>query len=95
VLDGWWAESYDGGNGWAIPGEVDGDHEAQDARHAATFFRLLEEEVIPCFYERDAAGLPRAWIARMKASLRSIGPTMNAARMLDDYVAHAYAEKPG
>src|SRR3954451_21265663 len=53
VLDGWWAEGYDGSNGWALSGEVDADHAAQDARHAAELFRVLEEEVVPAFYDRD------------------------------------------
>src|SRR5205807_2970562 len=50
VLDGWWAEGYDGSNGWALSGEVDDDHAAQDARHADELFRVLEEEVVPAFY---------------------------------------------
>ena len=85
VLDGWWAEAYDGDNGWAISGEVDFDHGAQDARDSAQFYELLEQAVIPEFYDRDAAGLPRAWIARMRASLRSVGPEFSAGRMLGDY----------
>jgi starch phosphorylase len=93
VLDGWWPEAYDGHNGWALSGDVDEDAAAQDTRDAAELYRLLEQEVLPCFYQRDAAGVPRAWVARMKASLRSIGPAMSAARMLGDYAARVYAEK--
>lgn len=95
VLDGWWAEAFDGHNGWAISGDVDEDHAAQDARDAEMLYRLLEEQVLPRFYARDAAGLPREWIARIKASLRTIGPTMSAARMLADYEKRIYAEKSG
>jgi starch phosphorylase len=91
VLDGWWAEAYDGRNGWAVSGEPDADHEAQDARDADAFYRILEEQVVPEFYERDAAGLPRAWLARIRASLRSIGPAFGADRMLADYLARCYA----
>ena len=94
VLDGWWAEGYDGQNGWAIPGEVDDDHGAQDARHAAELHRLLEEEVIPSFHDRDEGGIPRGWVARMKASLRTLGPAFAASRMLDDYVRSIYAPDP-
>ena len=63
VLDGWWPEAYDGTNGWAISGEVDHDHGAQDWRHAAELYRLIGEEVVPTFYDarrrRPAAALAR------------------------------------
>ena len=74
VLDGWWAEGYDGTNGWALSGEEDADHGAQDHRDGAELHRLLEFEVAREFYERDAGGLPRAWLARVKASLATNGP---------------------
>jgi starch phosphorylase len=92
VLDGWWAEAYDGTNGWALSGEVDDDHEAQDARDADELLRLLHDEVVPEFYDRDADGIPRAWLARTKASLRTNGPAFSASRMLRDYVERMYAE---
>jgi glycogen phosphorylase len=92
VLDGWWAEAYDGSNGWALSGEVDDDHDAQDARDAGELLRLLHHEVVPEFYDRDADGLPRAWLARTKASLRTNGPAFSASRMLRDYVERMYAE---
>jgi glycogen phosphorylase len=92
VLDGWWAEAYDGTNGWALSGEVDDDHDAQDNRDADELLRLLYDEVVPQFYDRDADGLPRAWLARTKASLRTNGPAFSASRMLRDYVARMYAE---
>ncbi|MEN3281343.1 MAG: glycogen phosphorylase [Solirubrobacteraceae bacterium] len=92
VLDGWWAEAYDGTNGWALSGEVDDDHEAQDARDADELLRLLHDEVVPEFYDRDANGIPRAWLARTKASLRTNGPAFSASRMLRDYVERMYAE---
>ena len=63
VLDGWWAEGYDGTNGWALNGDEDADHGAQDHRDGVELHRLLEEEVAREFYERDADGLPRAWLA--------------------------------
>jgi len=90
VLDGWWAEGYDGANGWALSGDVDPDHGAQDARHAAELFRLLEEEVAPEFYERDANGIPVAWVERVRASLRTLGPQFGAGRMLLDYERRSY-----
>ncbi len=90
VLDGWWAEAYDGTNGWALPGEVDDDHDAQDTRDAGELLRLLYDEVVPAFYDRDADGLPRAWLARVKASLRTNGPEFSATRMVRDYVNTIY-----
>ena len=64
MLDGWWAEGYDGENGWALAGDVDSDHHAQDERDAATLHQLLDYEVLPAFYERDDDGVPAAWLAR-------------------------------
>ncbi len=90
VLDGWWAEGYDGANGWALSGETDHDHGAQDARHAAELFRLLEEEVGPEFYARDGDGLPAAWLTRVRNSLRTCGPEFGAGRMLEDYERKVY-----
>jgi starch phosphorylase len=91
VLDGWWAEAYDGSNGWAIDGSEEPNAEAKDQRDAAALLDLLEQEVIPLYYERDAQGIPRGWVARIKASLRSIGPRFCATRMLDEYVREIYA----
>jgi starch phosphorylase len=88
VLDGWWAEAYDGSNGWALPGEVDADHQAQDARDAATLYRLLEEEIVPEFYAGDGA-----WVRRVKASLKTLAPQFSATRMLQDYERKMYGSK--
>jgi starch phosphorylase len=90
VLDGWWAEGYDGANGWPLSGEVDDDHGAQDARDAAELLRLLHDEVVPAFYDRDERGLPPAWLKMMRASLRTNGPEFSATRMLRDYVERIY-----
>jgi starch phosphorylase len=89
VLDGWWAEAYDGSNGWAIEGSP-GSGEEGDARDAGALFDLLEKEVVPLFYDRGEDGIPRGWIARMRASLRTICPRFCATRMLDDYVREVY-----
>jgi starch phosphorylase len=91
VLDGWWAEGYDGSNGWAISGEVDDDHGGQDARDGTELLRLLEEEVVPAFYDRDAGGIPRAWVEMVRATLRTCGPGFAAGRMLADYERKIYA----
>jgi starch phosphorylase len=91
VLDGWWAEGYDGTNGWALPGEVDDDHGAADARDARELYRTLEAEVVPAFYDRGDDGLPGAWIERMRASLRTLGPRFSATRMLREYAERDYS----
>jgi starch phosphorylase len=90
VLDGWWAEAFDGHNGWALSGDVQSDHDAQDARDANTLHHLFEDEVLPAFYGRDENDLPRRWIAMIKASLQSLGPRFCASRMLAEYVDGRY-----
>ena len=92
VLDGWWAEAYDGMNGWAIPGDEDPDHAAADARDAQLFYELLENEVVPAFYDRDAGGVPHAWCERIKHALATCAPHFSAGRMLNDYVERIYPE---
>jgi glycogen phosphorylase len=90
VLDGWWAEAHDGQNGWPLPGDVDTDHQRQDDRDVATLHRLLDDEVLPAFYDRDEHDLPSRWLASMRASLRSLGPRFSASRMLAEYVGGPY-----
>lgn len=90
VLDGWWREAYDGSNGWAIDGDVDPDEAAQDARDAEAVYDLLENEVKRLFYERDERGIPVGWLAKVRASLRTLGPRFCATRMLEDYVQRVY-----
>jgi len=90
VLDGWWAEAFDGENGWGIPGVEDPDPAVMDARDAGDFYDFLEHEVIPQFYERDAEGIPNRWCERVKASLLTNGPRFCASRMVDDYAAKIY-----
>jgi len=90
VLDGWWAEGYDGDNGWAIPGEG-GD----DDTDAACFYDLLEREVIPLFYDRDADGVPNGWCELVKRALVTCGPEFTATRMLRDYADRLYPRRVG
>ncbi len=90
VRDGWWDEGFDGTNGWAIDGAEDPDSEAQDKRHATTLLELMEREVAPLFYECDADGIPRGWLQRMRASLRTGVRDFSARRMLDDYAKDVY-----
>jgi starch phosphorylase len=95
VLDGWWPEAYDGSNGWAISGEVDHDHGAQDWRHADELYRLLTDDAVPTYYSRDARGIPQDWLDMVRASLRTIGPKFGAGRMVRDYAEQIYPAHAG
>jgi len=90
VLDGWWAEGYDGTNGWAIDGDVDPDEAAKDLRDATQLFDLLEQQVIPTFWRRDGAGLPTEWLRMVRSSLRTNGPRFSATRMMREYATRIY-----
>jgi starch phosphorylase len=87
VLDGWWPEAAEGAGGWSLSGEVDPDHAAQDARHAAELLRVLEQEVVPAFYDGSP---PRHWLERVRNSIRTIGPQFSAERMVEDYTERMY-----
>ena len=90
-LDGWWAEAYRSELGWALgDGREHDDADAWDAYEAEQLYRLLEQEVIPCFYRRDASGLPRDWIARMRESMACLTPQYSSNRMLREYVEQYY-----
>jgi len=91
VLDGWWAEGYDGTNGFAVDGTVDPDTVAQDKRDAAATLDILENKIGPLFYERDADGLPRNWLKLVRASLKSAACHFTARRMIGDYVSTVYS----
>src|SRR6202044_1140983 len=96
VLDGWWAEAYDGGNGFAIgTGRTHADMSVHDARDAEDLMRALREEVIPLYYQRDRDGLPRGWIKRMKRTIRTLGWGFNADRMVMDYALKCYVPAAG
>jgi starch phosphorylase len=94
VLDGWWYEAFDGSNGWGIRADPAADEAAQDARDGDALYRLLEREVVPLFYDRDAAGVPRGWVQKVKASLRSLGPVFNTARTVSEYLVQVYRADP-
>ena len=91
VLDGWWAEAYDGTNGFAIGvGQTHSSTQVQDDRDYADLLKTLTELVVPLYYDRDALGLPRGWIARQKSALKILGWRFNADRMVMDYVTKSY-----
>jgi starch phosphorylase len=89
-LDGWWDEAYEPSLGWAIGGDAAGSVEEIDARDAKSLYEVLERHVVPEFYERDASGLPRAWLERIRRSMRALTPAFASTRMMKDYVEKAY-----
>jgi starch phosphorylase len=90
-LDGWWAEAYTPEVGWALgDGREHGEDPAWDAREAEQLYRLLEEEVLPAFYDRDPNGIPTAWVARMRMSMAELTPQFSSNRMLREYVERLY-----
>jgi starch phosphorylase len=84
TLDGWWSEGYDGSNGWAIPPGQD------DAADAEQLYRLLEQDVVPLFYDRDAQGVPRGWVEKMKHAMHTAGERFTAQRMVRQYLTEYY-----
>ena len=96
ILDGWWAEAYDGFNGFAIGrGQVHQDVHVQDQRDQADLLKTLTGEVVPLYYERDGDGLPRRWISRMKHSMATLCWRFSAERMVRDYASRAYLPASG
>ena len=96
VLDGWWAEAYDGLNGFAIgTGRTHTNMNVHDTRDGDDLYRVLKEEVIPLYYQRDRDGLPRGWIKRMKRTIRTLGWRFNADRMVMDYALKCYIPAAG
>ncbi len=91
ILDGWWDEMFDGDNGWAISSaETYEDLAKRDEVEAESLFDLLERQIVPLFYERYGGPVPRRWVRRVKASLRSLGPQVSASRMVRDYTELMY-----
>jgi starch phosphorylase len=91
VLDGWWVEGHRGDNGWAIGQEIAGAAvEQQDAADAESLYRLLEEEIVPLFFDKDADGMRSRWIRTMKNSIESVVPQFSAHRMVRDYAERVY-----
>ena len=96
VLDGWWAEAYDGLNGFAIgTGRTHSNPDVHDVRDGEDLYQVLRDEVIPLFYQRDRDGLPRGWIKRMKRTIRTLGWRFNADRMVMDYTLKCYVPAAG
>jgi starch phosphorylase len=91
VLDGWWAEGYNGANGWAIGTESQlSDPAAQDRADAQSLYRLIEEEVVPLYYQRDSDNVPRGWIQVVKEAMRTAAPLFCTRRMIKEYTELLY-----
>jgi starch phosphorylase len=90
VLDGWWCEGYDASHGWVIGRESSDDPEQQDATDALDLYRLLEQEIVPCYYAREGNGLPTEWIQRMKRALGLLSPRFSTTRMVREYAEKYY-----
>jgi starch phosphorylase len=91
ILDGWWREGYDGTNGFAIGDDSHPESvEEQDRRDSANLYRVLTEEVIPCFYNRDAQGIPREWLQKIRRAMVTLVPKFNTWRMVQEYTQKYY-----
>lgn len=91
VLDGWWCESYNGKNGWAIGAEItDGSVEFQNEVDTASLFHILETQIVPLYYAKPDGRLPIAWIQLMRESIRSVTPVFNTQRMVQEYSEQMY-----
>ena len=91
VLDGWWLEGYDGTNGFAVGNEVTATEGADiDAGDAESLYQVIENQVVPLYYDRDERGLPRKWIAMMKNSIATLVPEFNSDRMVEEYARRIY-----
>ena len=90
VLDGWWAEGYDGENGWAIASAGDGNELDRDRDDAQTLYELLEDQVIPLYYARNELGVSPGWVAKAKRSMATIVPHFNMRRVLENYLHGLY-----
>ncbi|HZI62719.1 MAG TPA: alpha-glucan family phosphorylase [Pyrinomonadaceae bacterium] len=90
ILDGWWMEGYDRTNGFAIGNGMEGEVDQIDAADAESLYRVLEQEVVPLYYNREQA-LPRQWIAMMRRAIQTLAPQFNSNRMVEEYTRKIYA----
>ncbi|MCL4300013.1 MAG: alpha-glucan family phosphorylase [Anaerolineae bacterium] len=91
ILDGWWAEGYNGKNGWAIGSDAEYDsEEARNHADAMSLYEILENEIVPAFYDRDSKGIPHKWIKLVKESIRTVAPQFSMTRMIKEYTNNLY-----
>jgi glycogen phosphorylase len=91
IGDGWWAEGFTGDNGWLIDPNFAGEQDAIDAADAEAIYQLLEREIVPTFYDRDANGIPRRWLAVVRRAMVSVTPRFSARRMVKQYAEDLYS----
>lgn len=90
ISDGWWDEMADDSVGWTIPTVTNTDAHQRDAFEAQALYDILEHEIVPMFYDRDAQGIPNAWVDKVRRSMSQVGPRVAAERMVRDYVEQLY-----
>ncbi len=90
VRDGWWDEAYNGINGWAIDSFRGGNPDEEDKADAEELYSLLENNIVPLFYDRDRKGIPHGWIQVAKEAIKTVNPVFNACRMMKEYVERMY-----
>ncbi|HYA30049.1 MAG TPA: alpha-glucan family phosphorylase, partial [Acidobacteriota bacterium] len=90
VGDGWWAEGYTGSNGWLIEGACDNDSSLTNAAEAEALYRLLEEEIVPSFYDRDGGDISTRWLRTVKEAIRTVMPRFSTRRMMKQYAEEMY-----
>jgi starch phosphorylase len=94
IMDGWWREGYDGTNGFSIGDDTHPDNvEEQDARDSANLYNILTQDIIPCFFNRDANGIPRQWIQKIRRAMVTLVPQFNTWRMVKEYTQKYYLTK--
>ncbi|MFC1878015.1 hypothetical protein ACFL2E_12215 [Thermodesulfobacteriota bacterium] len=90
ILDGWWGEGFNGKNGWAIEHEKTSAN--PDSSDADKIYRILEEEIIPLFYQMSESGIPQKWVRLMKESIKSNAAEFSARRMVKEYIEKLYSK---
>jgi len=88
ILDGWWAEAAGRANGWAFGGDAEAPD--ADARDAAELYRLIEETIVPLYYDRDSGDIPRGWLEVVRQAIRTVTPAFSGRRMMKEYVELMY-----
>jgi starch phosphorylase len=97
IMDGWWPEAYNGKNGWAI-GNADAEYPSEEERNhadAMSLYDILENQIVPAFYDRDDKGIPHRWLALVKESICTVGSQFSMKRMIKDYVNQLYVPSMG
>jgi starch phosphorylase len=95
ILDGWWREGYDGTNGFGISGDSQpANVEEQDRIDSANLYQTLTEQIVPMFFNRDAQGIPREWLKRVRRSMATLVPRFTTDRMVKEYTNNYYLGSP-